>query len=74
MKPRVLIGSKQEIADTVLHVAGNVREAIIFIEDPQELAGQPLAEDIFAEMESLSSRAGDADYSREALYSRTDGE
>ena len=74
MKPQVLTGSKQEIADTVLRIPGEVREAIVFIEEPSGAVDEASVEDIFAEMEPFSVRAGGADYSREALYSRTEGE
>ena len=67
MKARVLIGSKQEIADTVLRTTGEIREAIIFVEEPQEPVAEALGEDVFKEMESFLASAGDADYSREAL-------
>ena len=74
MKARVLTGSKQEIADTVLRLPGEVREAIVFLEEPSGTDEKAFSEDIFAEMEPFSVRAGGADYSRESLYSRTEGE
>jgi hypothetical protein len=74
MKPRVLTGSKQEIADTVLRIPGEVREAIVFVEELFGTVEKESGEDIFAEMEAFSVRAGCADYSREALYSMTEDE
>ena len=74
MKARVLKGSKQEIADNVLRLPGEVREAIVFVEESSEVTEKQIAEDIFAEMEGFSVRVGGADYSREALYGRTEGE
>ena len=74
MKARVLTGSKQEIADNVLRLPGEVREAIVFVEEPSGTVEKGFGEDIFAEMEAYSVRAGGADYSREALYSKTEGE
>ena len=74
MKTRVVTGSKQEIADTVLRIPGEVREAIVFIEEPSGTDGGVSGEDIFVEMEPFSVRVGGADYSREALYSRTEDE
>jgi hypothetical protein len=74
MKARVLRGSKQEIADNVLRLPGEVREAIVFVEETSEAVERQSAEDIFAEMEAFSVRTGGADYSREALYSRIQGE
>ncbi len=74
MKAQVLRGSKQEIAETVARIGGEVREAIVFVEEPSDAEVQALGEDIFAEMEPFTVRVGGADYSREALYSRMDGE
>jgi hypothetical protein len=74
MKAQLVKGSKQEIADTVVRMSGDVREAIVFVEEPAELQTQTLGQDIFAEMEPFTVQAGDADYSREVLYSRQDGE
>jgi hypothetical protein len=74
MKAQILRGSKQEIAETVVHITGEVREAIVFVEEPSDQAAEASGEDIFAEMEPFTVRAGGADYSREALYSRMQGE
>jgi hypothetical protein len=73
MKPQVLTGSKQEIADTLLRTTGEVREAIIFVDEPSASSSQ-VPEDVFAEMESFLANAGDANYSRDALYGPADGE
>jgi len=74
MSPQILRGSKQEIAEKIASFPGEIREAIIFVETPRDAAGNP-DEDIFAEMEPFVARAGGAvDYSREAIYSRLDGE
>ncbi len=74
MSPQILRGSKQEIADTIAKFPGEVREAIIFVETSSD-SSQNTDEDIFAEMEPFMVRAGGAvDYSREAIYSRSDGE
>jgi hypothetical protein len=74
MKAQILRGSKQEIAETVARMVGEVREAIVFIEEPTDVAVGAGREDIFAEMEPFTVRVGDADCSREALYSRIEGE
>ena len=79
MTARVLTGSKQEIAQKVASLEGEVREAIVFLEEPADLrpagaeAGQD-AENIFAEMDPYTVHVGDVDDSREALYTRRDGE
>jgi hypothetical protein len=73
MKAQVLRGSKQAIAETVARISGDVREAIVFVEEPVDPGPPTAVEDIFAEMEPFTVRAGGADYSREAMYARTDG-
>lgn len=73
MNVQVLRGSKQEIAEKVSQILGEVREVVVFIEEPSDSRGSPSG-DIFAEMEPFMARAGGADYSREALYSRMEGE
>jgi len=74
MTARVLKGSKQEIADTVVRMSGDVREVIVFVEEPGEVAAEACGEDVFAEMERFMVRVGGVDYSREAMYSRAEGE
>ena len=77
-KPRVLTGTKREIADTVSRINGEVREAIVFVEEVSGAAngaasnGTPA--DVFAEMEPYTVRRADADDSRDAIYRRADGE
>jgi hypothetical protein len=74
MKAQVLRGSKQEIAEGVARISGEVREAIVFVEEPADTATPAPGEDIFAEMEPFTVRVGDADCSRETVYSRIEGE
>ena len=77
MKAVVLKGSKQEIAADLARVRGDVREAIVFVEDiPRPEAGtQPSdGDDIFAEMRPFMVDVPDLDDSRAAIYSPTDGE
>jgi len=74
MKAQVLRGSKQEIADGVARIDGEVREAIVFVEEKSDSTARLSQEDIFAEMEPFAARAGGADYSREAIYTRMQGE
>ena len=73
MSVQVLRGSKQEIADKLVRLPGDVREAIIFVEEPAT-AALPGAEDIFAEMRPYMVDAHDLDDSRQAIYERMDGE
>jgi hypothetical protein len=74
MKARVVKGSKQEIAETGVRIDGEVREAIVFVEEPSDQTPALSGEDIFAEMEPFMVKVGGADYSREAIYTRMDGE
>lgn len=77
MTARVLTGSKQEIAQKVAGLEGEVREAIVFIEEPVGASTQSVpatVEEMFKEMEPYMAAAGDVDYSREAIYSRKPGE
>jgi hypothetical protein len=77
MKTHVLRGSKQEIAASLAQISGEVREAIVFVEEPALAAagiGTPAAEDIFAEMRPFMVNSRDVDDSREAIYTRMEGE
>jgi hypothetical protein len=74
MKVQVLRGTRDEIAETVLRIGGEVREAIVFFEEPSGPSEDPSGDDIFAEMQPFTVMVGGADYSREAIYSRLDGE
>jgi hypothetical protein len=79
MTAHVLTGSKQEIAQKVASLDGEVREAIVFIEEsadarPSGGEGDENAEDVFAEMEPYVVHVRDVDDSREALYTRQEGE
>jgi len=77
MKMHILKGSKQEIAESLVRISGEVREAIVFEEEParaeSEAAGDG-TEDIFAEMGPFMVDARDVDDSREAVYTRMEGE
>ena len=77
MKAHVLRGSKQEIAEGLARIRGEVREAIVFEEEPAPAAPgaeAPDADDIFAEMRPFMADVRDVDDSREAIYSRLEGE
>jgi hypothetical protein len=77
MKTHVLKGSKQEIAESLARIRGEVREAIVFEEEPA-LAGALSrtrgTEDIFAEMRPFMVDVQNVDDSREAIYTRMEGE
>jgi hypothetical protein len=77
MKAHVLRGSKQEIAEDLVRISGEVREAIVFVEE-SDAAGVGTetedVDDIFAEMLPFMVDVGDVDDSREAIYARMDGE
>jgi hypothetical protein len=74
MKTHVLTGSKSEIAETVVRIEGEIREVIVFVEEPSDLIRKHGEEDIFAEMEPYTVKTGGADYARQALYTRMEGE
>ena len=74
MTARVLTGSKQEIADKVAELDGDIREAIVFIDEPHPDAEAASTDDIFAEMEQFTVQQTSADDSREAIYQRLEGE
>jgi hypothetical protein len=77
MKTHVLRGSKQEIADRLVRIGGEVCEAIVFEDEaaparPDSAARDP--EDIFAEMAPFMVDVQTVDDSREAIYTRMEGE
>lgn len=75
MKAHVLRGSKQEIAEHLVRIGGEVREAIAFEDEPAPAAAAtPGSEDIFAEMGPFMVDARNLDDSREAIYTRMDSE
>jgi hypothetical protein len=76
MKTHVIRGSKQEIVERLVQITGEVREAIVFEEDSAAISANETngAEDIFAEMRPFMVDMLDVDDSREAIYTRLDGE
>jgi hypothetical protein len=74
MTTKVVRGSNQEIADLVGKFNGRIVEAILVIEEPADLV-QPLANpDFLAEMEPHMVDVASFDDSREAIYTRQEGE
>lgn len=76
MKTHVLKGSKQEIAESLIRMSGEVREAIVFEEESPEVpeAATQDAQKLFAEMDPFMVDASDVDDSRQAVYTRIEGE
>jgi hypothetical protein len=88
MTVRVLTGSKHDIARAVSGIDGDVREAIVFIEEPAAAreASSPTAAagaqvvlntdhaDAFAEMAPYTVAVEHFDDARRAIYARGDGE
>ncbi|NUQ61633.1 MAG: hypothetical protein HUU20_04040 [Pirellulales bacterium] len=70
---QILRGSKQEIAEMVAGLRGEVREAIVFVEEPVD-PNAGTGEDIFAEMAPFTVNVGGADCSREAIYTQMEEE
>ena len=73
MIAQVLHGSKQEIAEKIVQMSGDIREVIVIVEEPAPIPPAP-GEDIFAEMEPYMVNVTDADFSRAAIYTRMEGE
>lgn len=75
MKTHVLKGTKQEIAESLVRILGEVREAIVFEDEPvNAAAGVSESADIFAEMRPFMVDVQNVDDSRPAIYTRMDGE
>lgn len=75
MRTHVLRGSKQEIAESLVRIEGEVSEAIVFVEEVATAeAGASPEEDIFAEMQPFMVDAPAVDDSRESIYSPLEGE
>ena len=73
MVTHVLIGTKQEIAERLAGVEGEVREAIVFVEEPTTgriAEGADIANDLFEEMRPFMVESDDLDESRDAIYTR----
>jgi hypothetical protein len=77
MKTHILRGSKQEIAESLVRISGEIREAIVFEEESAPAAPEAApdhSEDLFAEMGPFMVDTLDVDGSREAVYTRMEGE
>jgi hypothetical protein len=75
MITHILRGSKDEIVQRLTLMSGDVREAIVFEEEPTSVeAGSANVEDLFAEMIPYMVDVADVDDSREAIYTRMPGE
>ncbi len=77
MKTHVLRGSKQQIAEDLARINGEVREAIVFVDEPAPPATGAAtheSEDIFAEMRPFMVDEDGVDDSRAAIYTRMEGE
>jgi hypothetical protein len=72
---KILQGSKPEIAERLMQIPGDTRDVIVVVEQLIPAPEPPApGEDIFAEMEPYVVHVGDADWSREAIYTRMEGE
>jgi hypothetical protein len=74
MRTHVLKGSKQEIAAGLARISGDVREAIVFVDEPGPAVRTPAAEDMFAPMRPFMVDVQDVDDTRAAIYTRREGE
>ena len=76
MTTRVITGTKDEIARQIAGLHGEVRQAVVYIEEP---VGAPVpvpatVEEMFAEMQPYMSRVEQFDDSRRSIYERQEGE
>ena len=77
MKTHILWGAKQQIAESLVRISGEVREAIVFEEESAPDASETATggtEDVFAEMSPFMVDAQDVDDSREGVYTRMEGD
>ena len=80
MPPRVLTGSKDEIAQKIAALKAEILQVIVFMDDPAMAGAAALAnnsgaqQDIFAEMEPFTVNQSHVDDSREAIYRQAAGE
>jgi len=75
MQAHVLRGTKQQIAENLSRMPGEVREAIVFVEEPAAAEARMAdKEDVFAEMRPYMVDVQDLDDTREAVYTRGEGE
>lgn len=68
MKAQILRGSKEEIAREVSRMAGNIREAIVFVDEAALSEEVAPAENDFAAMQPYMVHVEKTDYSREMIY------
>jgi hypothetical protein len=75
MKTHVLTGTRSEIVQGLARITGEVREAIVFVDDSTAThEATPEADDIFVEMQPYMVDVADFDDSRDSIYSPADGE
>ena len=74
MTAHILMSSKSEIAEQVVRIDGTIHEVIVFVEEPAHSIPEGTVEEMFAEMEPFMVQVGGADDSREAIYTRMEGE
>lgn len=75
MKTHVLTGTKSEIVRELSGITGEVREAIVFVDDSAATREAPSeSDDIFVEMQPYMVDVADLDDSRDSIYSPADGE
>lgn len=70
MEARILTGSRRQIADAIAHMPGQVHHVVVVLEGGESPAASKGGDNIFEEMTPFLAHAGDADYSRDAIYQR----
>lgn len=76
MTTHVLTGSKNDIAASIASFPGEIREVIVLVDEPANADKKTFAtvEEFFAEMQPYMVEVGEFDDSREAIYTRQEGE
>ncbi len=79
MKTQVIEGSRQQIAEQVLRIDGHIAKAVVYLDDPADVARSPRLSDqqfekLMAEAQADTVAVGHMDDSREAIYTRMEGE
>ena len=70
MKVEIVRGTKQQIAERVVRIPGEVCEAVVFVEEPSDSTTELSGEDIFAQMEPFTVNVGEVDDSRDGESKR----
>ena len=71
MLAHVLRGTKQEIVENLIRMSGEVREAVVFVDEQASLEMRD-RDEFFAEMRPFMVEVKDLDDDRDAIYAPVD--